>query len=223
MEKIEHSNVAQDPLNNTPFCKPTENAESSGVRNPHHFLIMFDQPPFVQSITKPVFDKFKRKIMDKDSNHVRSQCVAVSKRYGQANQDWLDEHKLGKDLMPIEFFEAFFPRCLTETWTTYTNRKAWLNHAGEEGHPYPNFEHFTAKELRQHLGVRIFHGISPSPRLMMKFQTQAKDTVNDNNFVACLLGPNATQRHKHFRHLFACQNPVQKHSITQRGPKLQSG
>ena len=133
----------------------------------------------------------------------------MNERNGRANQDWLDEHKLGKDSTPIEFFEAFLPRSLTETWTTYTNRRAWLEHAGEEGHPYPDFEHFKAKELRQHLGVRIFHGISPSPRLEMKFQTQREDAVNGNDFVARLLGPNATRRHKHFRHFFACQNPVQ--------------
>ena len=42
-KKIEPSNVAQDPLNNTPFREPTENAESSGVRNPHRiFSVKFD-------------------------------------------------------------------------------------------------------------------------------------------------------------------------------------
>ena len=93
----------------------------------------------------------------------------MNKRKGQANQDWLDEHKLDKDSMPIEFSEAFLLRSLTETWTTYTSGKAYLEYAGEDGHPYPNFSNFTAKELRQHFGVRIFHGISPSPRLEMKF------------------------------------------------------
>ena len=109
MEKIEPSNVAQDPLNNTPFRKPTENAESSGVRNPHqNFSVKFDRPPFVQSVTEPVFDKFKRRRLDKDGNHVCSQRVAVNKRNGWANQDWLDEHKLGKDSMPIDFLRPSF-------------------------------------------------------------------------------------------------------------------
>ena len=92
-----------------------------------------------------------------------------------------------------------------DTWTSYTNTKAIMENAGEIGNSnglYPDFVPFTCKELRQHIGVRILHGICPTPRLEMKFRSTQEDEVNGNNFVKQCLGSNATRRHKHFRRFF---------------------
>jgi hypothetical protein len=42
----------------------------------------------------------------------------------------------------------------------------------------------------------------------MKFNTQEKDPVNDNDFVANAFGVNAVRRHKEFKAFFACADPL---------------
>ena len=42
------------------------------------------------------------------------------------------------------------------------------------------------------------HGISPTPELNMKFQSQAEDDINVNDFVKRCLGTAAVRRHKHY-------------------------
>ena len=52
------------------------------------------------------------------------------------------------------------------------------------------------------------HGLSLTPELNMKFQSQAEDDINGNDFVKQCLGPAAVRRHKHFRRFFATQSPL---------------
>ena len=99
---------------------------------------------------------------------------------------------------------------LTEKWEMYSNHKALLENAGQEGKLYPNFTDFKVKEIRQIIGARMMHGLAPAPRIQMKSRSQADDDVNGNNFISRCVGPNATRRYSHFKRFFAVQNSVVK-------------
>ena len=83
-----------------------------------------------------------------------------------------------------------------------------MQNDGIEGEIYPDFKPFIPEELRKHLGVFIVHGRSSTPDFNMKFQSQAEDDINGNDFVKWCLGPAAVRRHKHFRRFFATQYPL---------------
>ena len=83
-----------------------------------------------------------------------------------------------------------------------------MQNAGVEGEIYLDFKPFIHEDLRKHLGVYIVHGLSPTPELNMKFQSQAEDDIHGNDFVKRCLGPAAVRRHKHFRCFFATQSPL---------------
>ena len=135
---------------------------------------------------------------------------------GRPKLDFLETNGLDFYSCPEEYFAAFVPDSLVGTWTTYTNNKAILSNAGQEGQPYPDFSPFKIAELKQHIGVRIFHGLEPSPRVEMKFLSQANDPVNGNDFFNRSLVPNAKRRHKMFRRFFAVQDPAIKCTKSRR-------
>ena len=58
-----------------------------------------------------------------------------------------------------------------ETLAIWTNIKVKLAGAGPGGSYYPDFKDFTVLEIRQHMSIYILNGLSPSPRLEMKFNT----------------------------------------------------
>jgi hypothetical protein len=64
--------------------------------------------------------------------------------------------------------------------TTFTNLKAQLANAGNVGHIYPEFKAFSVKEVRQFLGLSIWQGINPSPRVEMKLRSAFEDHVQGN-------------------------------------------
>ena len=93
-------------------------------------------------------------------------------------------------------------------WTSYTNHKALLANAGQDDEVYPDYIPFYNDGLRKHIGVYMVHGLSPSPHVSMKFNSQQEDDINGNDFIKRSLGPAAVRRHKHFRRFFATQCPV---------------
>ena len=80
--------------------------------------------------------------------------------------------------------------------------------AGQKGRLCPDYTNFLCDKLKQHLGVIILNGISPSPRVAMKFYSEQDDFANGNDFVRSHLGPNAERHHKHFKQFFGVQNLV---------------
>ena len=121
---------------------------------------------------------------------------------------WFDKHSLDHNSSPFAFFKAFVPESLTNKWCTYTNTKALRDNAGQPRQVYPDFKPFTCLEFCQYIGVYIAHGISPSPRIELKFKTQSKDMCNGNNFISRMIGPNPTRRHKHWRRFLGTQDPL---------------
>ena len=89
----------------------------------------------------------------------------------------------------------------------WTNTKAMQAGAGKEGTIYPTFEEFTSSELRQHVGLYIFHGLAPSPKVSDKFRRQADDPVHGRDFIRNYFGVNAGTRHRMFKAFFSVQDP----------------
>jgi hypothetical protein len=137
---------------------------------------------------------------------------------GHPKAKFLIDHGLSADSLPIDFFEAFMPLYPNQygakthpsvsLFTTWTNRKAILTNAGPGGDWYPEWSPFTVKDIRQFLGLKIFHGLSPSPRVEWKFKSQREDSVNGNDFICNAFGPGAERRLKQFKAFFACQDPA---------------
>ena len=42
---------------------------------------------------------------------------------------------------------------------------------------------FSIEEIREHVGLYDFHGLSTSPRIEFKFRYQHKDKVHGNDFI----------------------------------------
>ncbi|MGL5935534.1 MAG: hypothetical protein ACRCZI_07915, partial [Cetobacterium sp.] len=91
--------------------------------------------------------------------------------------------------------------------TVYSNLKAQLANAGPGGSCYKDWTPFNVKEIRQFLGLYIWNGISPSPRIDMKLKSPFEDPVHGNQYLYNHIGPHGAQRFRHFRAFFACQDP----------------
>ena len=78
--------------------------------------------------------------------------------------------------------------------------------AGQKDGVYPNFVKFTTEEIEKHIFLYVFQGLSPSPRVEMKFKSQERDCVNGNDFIARHF-PNGAQRHKQFKCFLSLQDP----------------
>ena len=71
------------------------------------------------------------------------------------------------------------PKSVTmDDMTAWINVKAMIANAGNWGGKYADFIDFTKCELMSHLSLYMLHAISPSPRLDMKFKSEAEDPVN---------------------------------------------
>jgi hypothetical protein len=148
----------------------------------------------------------------------KAKRVRRTRKEGNVNPKFIRTNKLTVSSHPADFVHSFLPfRTNTsegkeylsiEQMTKWTNLKAALAGAGPDGTTYTDYRPFTARETRQHLGLYIFNGLSPSPRVEMKFRPQTDDPVHGNDFVYQSFGPNAERRNKHFRSFFSCQNPT---------------
>ena len=67
---------------------------------------------------------------------------------------------------------------------------------------------FTVNELRQHFGLYVLQGLSPSPRVEYKFKPQRRDGIGGNDMIHNAFSSNADRRHKHFKAFLACCNPI---------------
>ena len=75
---------------------------------------------------------------------------------------------------------------------------------GKKDGVYPNFVKFTTKEIEKYIVIYVFRGISPSPRVKMKFRPYDRDGFNSNNFIERHV-PNGDQRHKKFKCSYLCK------------------
>ena len=115
------------------------------------------------------------------------------------------KYNLSSSSKPWDFAEVFLPfkenkkddeHFSFQLMTRWTNMKAVQSSAGSM--TYKDWKPFTERELRQHFGLYVLNGISPTPRVENKFQSQRHDPVGGNDFVFNSFGPGAQRQHKHF-------------------------
>ena len=135
---------------------------------------------------------------------------------GRAKVSWLEKHGLDNHPQPWELIESLFctdlsgnnrKATLFDKWTSWTNAKALLGNVGQGG-VYRNFVPFDIKEMKKFAGLYCMNGLNVSPRIEYKFEPQEVDWVNGNDVISNAFGVNAAERHKQFKFLFACQDPM---------------
>jgi hypothetical protein len=201
---------------------PEEDAAFVPVK--HNFPETFDRDLFTGSEMQLVRLRNGRHKKESDG---RIATAPQIRKKGKPNPTFLKTHELTINSAPVEFFEAFLPikstrvpktKCSVERWCSFTNFKAQISFAGQKGYPYPDFKVFTVEELKQHIALYIFNGLSPSPRVEMKFSSQQVDPVNGNDFICRSFGPNAERRHRHFKAFFTMVDPRDKEPCRKRQP-----
>ena len=174
----------KDPTAGTQFRQPTSDDEP--VVDKRNYSQTFDRAPFVGVDKVDNIDRFKKRKINQATGKFIQETVKI--KNGGPKSEFLREKNLDHTSLPYEWFEAFLPICMTLSWTSYTNTNALMQNAGSEGEIYPDFKLFIPEELRKHLGVYIVNDLSPTPYLNMKFQSQAEDDINGNDFLKqCLV------------------------------------
>ena len=131
----------------------------------------------------------------------------VNRTKGTVNPEFIKKYNLTPSTSPAKYADIFLPFSTNvvngkeypsfQLLTKWTNVKA--SHAGAGETCYKDFKPFGIAELRQHIGLYLWNGISPSPRVEMKFKSQSTDVVHGSDFIYSSFGPNAERRHRHFK------------------------
>ena len=91
---------------------------------------------------------------------------------------------------------------------------ASLARAVPDGVCYYYSKTFNPQEIHQHVVLYIFNGISPLPKLGIKFKTQHVEKLYGNDFesdfIYNLFGTNENFRHNNFKEFFAFQKKLIK-------------
>ena len=70
---------------------------------------------------------------------------------------------------------------------------------------YHTFTEFTPQEFEQYLYIFFWNGLTPSPHIGWKLQSEDLDIIHSTAFLRRLLGPATSLRLWHFKCCFACQ------------------
>jgi Transposase IS4 len=185
--------------------------EASTVPVKHNFADCFDRPLFQGRQYVPRYDASGNKVTDA----LEPQDLIVRKNL-VARRKFQIRHHLSRHSDPVEFMDAFFPvtpnpynpKFISQhQLTVFTNLKAQLANAGRGGTCYPDWSPFTVKDVRQFLGLYIWNGINPSPRIDMQLKPAAEDPVHGNQYLYENIGRNGVRRFREFRAFFAVQDP----------------
>jgi hypothetical protein len=152
------------------------------------------------------------------------------RKMGGPNEKFLKRHNLDERSHPMDWFTALMPlsegsnledaakanvtgdkttKFSVANWAKYANTKASLVHAGQPGHKFEGkYKPLTPSDITKMMGLMILDGLFPSPQLEWKMQSQAKQRVHRNDFVASCIGSAHQQLYRTFRCFFACQDPL---------------
>ena len=214
MDKMKHfpktanATSVQEPANptfsiNKPRAPTIPAKDVDFVPIEHNLDKQFDIPPFVATKEKYLFDC--RKALRHDAvGKPLTRRIPLDK--GCVNAAFKRKHSLSKTSRPQDFAEAFLPfkddrkvknHMSFQLLTRWTNLKASLASAGNL--TYTDYRDFSERELRQHFGQYVLHGISPTPQVEYQFRSQTQDPVPGIDFCYTSFGPNAERWHKHFK------------------------
>ncbi len=135
----------------------------------------------------------------------------LPRKLGSLSTDFLNRYELDKMPHLMNWFTAFMPlmpemkkedpsvinvkgdhhsKFAVSNWMAYSNTKAMLCGAGEQGHIIADKHRpFTNQDIITMLGIYILDGLSLSPQLNQKMQMQSKLPTYDNDRIATTLGP----------------------------------
>ena len=134
----------------------------------------------------------------------------VKREKGCINPEFIEKHNLGPSTTPPEYANIFLPFKTNiigtkeypsfQQFTKWTNQKAHHSGAseGSTGY-YKTFKYFSIHKIQQHMGLYIWHGLQPSPRVEYKFSSPQNDPLHGNTFIHEAFGSNAALQHKHFK------------------------
>lgn len=213
-----------EPTAGTGLLGPTTFASGATSEAPkYQYDIEIDHAPFT-ALSKEYVVKRNGEV--KKDRHGKPVMDEVIRKKGRPKLSFLEKNKLTIDSHPVEWFQSLLPDrarafdppqvVSIEQWVQYLNLKAALAQAGSL--IYPDFTPFNNEELKQHMGLYILNGLSPSRQISHKFKSQRADPINGSDLCCNSFGPNAERRHKHFRCFFACQNPVLEVPSTKTHP-----
>ncbi len=119
---------------------------------------------------------------------------------GGPNSDFLKWYGINDKSHPMDWFAAFMPltpdankedpavanmkgdrrtKFAVSNWMAYSNTKAMLNGAGEEGHIFAGKHRpFTNRDIVSMLGVYILNRLALLPQLVQKMQPQSKQPTH---------------------------------------------
>ena len=144
------------------------------------------------------------------SRHLRPVIDVQPRKLGGPNTDFLIRYGLDEKRHPMDWFTAFMlltpadnledpsvanvkgdrrTKFAVSNWTAYSNTKAMLIGAGEEGHIFAGkYRPFKNEDIVTMLGVYILDGLAPSPQLVQKMQPQSKSPTHGHDRIANALG-----------------------------------
>jgi hypothetical protein len=188
--------------------------ETEQIAAKFDFGEVFERPNFDGTYRRNVIHRNGREKIDASGKPAQESAPL---KYGCPNPAFIKKHGLNEKSRPVDWFAAFMPRSREKKeahkfhigqWRVWTNMKAQFMNAGQAGFMYPGFKPFSVEEIEMFLGLYIFNGLTPSPRVQQKFKTQKQDPVQGNDFIAGMFGSNSELRLKQFKAFFSVQNPM---------------
>jgi hypothetical protein len=184
----------------------------------------------------------KRKRKRSDSRHSWPMMPMEPRKLGSPSTDFLCHYAFDKSSHLMDWFTAFMPltpemnkedpaavnvkgdhhtKFAVSNWTSYSNTKATMSGAGEEGNIFAGKHcQFSNQDIVSMIGVYILDGLAPSPQLTHKMQPQSKHPTHGNDQIAVAIGPGFQQKHQSFRHFFACQDPLMSSPAKDKCPNF---
>ena len=222
LNEEEHSKVVIEESQNVDgvqFRDPTVPHEYSGGQEApkRNYIQSFDHPPFIVYTIKPKLSRRGELEEDEEGNFVYKKLLSTATN---PNIEYLHLNNIDIDSHPAEWYELFLPtrikqkdnfatKCTLEDIMAWTNTKALMMNAGKIGGMYSRFNNFTISEIKQHLGLYMANGLSPSPRIERKFSSEVEDVFNGNALCHRVFkGSKGILRHKEFKCFLAMTNPL---------------
>jgi hypothetical protein len=215
------SSIVQEPQN--PSFKTATRAppipanKANIVSVKHDFAKVFDWSVFKGTYEKVVTHRNGRVRLDINGK-TSTECLPRAK--GRPNPAFVKKHRLSTNSHVLRMSSCHTKQTNTttrkfehpsfQTWTRYTNAKAMMSQAGQGRAIYEDFKPFLMHEICQHLGLYIFNGLNPLPRVELKFQLSVQDELHGSYFVHNFFGARAERCHWMFKAFFAVQNPMIK-------------
>ena len=169
--------------------RPAEYVEDENGSTKKNYTLNFDCPPFISSCKQPKLNRYQKPMKDRKGDYIYEYRTHIE---SLPNLYFLEIRGINTTSHPGDWYNFLMPRIMCRQYkngftsiadfTSFTNKKAYLYNAGSGGTQYPDFKEFSVDEIIQHLGVYILNGLSPSPQVEMKFDSQKKNPTNGSDF-----------------------------------------